>query len=143
LKNILVDTDFWLAINNPNDKYHKKAMTWLIDNQDASYRFVTTWIVMCESFFLIKNLVSYQKAVDLFESYSRSEFDIFDLRKEESSRVITIMKKYEDLDIDLADVSLVVLAEQLNTGDILTVDNNDFNALRWNRNKQFKKLLHL
>ena len=143
MKNILVDTDFWLAINNPNDKYHKKAMTWLIDNQDASYRFVTTWIVMCESFFLIKNLVSYQKAVDLFESYSRSEFDIFDLRKEESSRVITIMKKYEDLDIDLADVSLVVLAEQLNTGDILTVDNNDFNALRWNRNKQFKKLLHL
>jgi len=143
LKNILVDTDFWLAINNPNDKYHKKAMTWLIDNQDASYRFVTTWIVMCESFFLIKNLVSYQKAVELFESYSRSEFDIFDLRKEESSRVITILKKYEDLDIDLADVSIVVLAEHLNTGDILTVDNNDFNALRWNRNKQFKQLLHL
>ena len=143
MKNILVDTGFWLAINNPNDKYHKKAITWLLDNQDAKYRFVTTWIVMCESFFLIKNLVSYQQAVELFESYSRSEFDIFDLRKEESSRVITIMKKYEDLDIDLADISIVVLAEHLNTGDILTVDNNDFNALRWNRNKQFKQLLHL
>jgi len=143
LKNILVDTGFWLAINNPNDKYHKKAMTWLLNNQDAKYRFVTTWNVMCESFFLIKNLVSYQQAVELFESYSRSEFDIFDLRKEESSRVITIMKKYEDLDIDLADISIVVLAEHLNTGDILTVDNNDFNALRWNRNKQFKQLLHL
>ena len=87
--------------------------------------------------------MSYQQAVELFESYSRSEFDIFDLRKEESSRVITIMKKYEDLDIDLADISIVVLAEHLNTGDILTVDNNDFNALRWNRNKQFKQLLHL
>jgi len=143
LKNILVDTGFWLAINNANDAYYKKAMTWLVDNHDANYRFVTTWIVMCESFFLIKNLVSYQKAVELFESYSRSEFDIFDLRKEQSSKVITIMKKYEDLDINLADISMLLLAEHLNTGDILTVDKNDFNALRWNRNKHFKQLLHL
>ena len=141
MKNVLVDTGFWLAINNPNDKYYKKAMTWLVDNQDVNYRFVTTWVVMCESFFLIKNLVSYQKAVELFESYSRSEFDVFDLKKEQSIRVIEIMKKYEDLDIDLADITIVILAEQLNTGDILTVDNNDFNALRWNRNKKFKQLM--
>lgn len=53
------------------------------------------------------------------------------------------MKKYENLDIDLADISIVLLAEHLNTGDILTVDKNDFNALRWNRNKHFKPLLHL
>jgi len=141
LKNILVDTGFWLAISNPNDKYYKKAMTWLVDNQDVNYRFVTTWVVMCESFFLIKNFVSYQKAVELFESYSRSEFDIFDLKKEQSIRVIEIMKKYEDLDIDLADITIVILAEQLNTGDILTVDKNDFNTLRWSRNKKFKQLM--
>jgi len=143
LKNILVDTGFWLAISNAKDGYHKKAMAWLVDNHAANYRLVTTWIVMCESFFLIKNLVSYQKAVDLFESYSRSEFDIFDLQKEQASRVIAIMKKYEDLDIDLADISIVLLAEQLNTGDILTVDKNDFNTLRWNRNRQFKQLLYV
>lgn len=37
---------------------------------------------MCESFFLIKNLVSYQAAVGLFESYSRSAYDIYDLKAE-------------------------------------------------------------
>lgn len=141
MKNILVDTGFWLAINNPGDKHHKKSMTWLVDNHDTGYRFVTSWIVMCEAFFLIKNLVSYQKAVKVFESYSRSEFDVLDIKKEHSNRVIEIMKKYEDLDIDLADVTMVILAEQLNTGDILTVDNNDFDALRWNKNKRFIQLL--
>lgn len=137
----MVDTRFWLAINNPNDTFHKKSITWLVDNQDTNYRFVTTWIVMCEAFFLIKRLVSYQKAVELFESYSRSEFDIFDLRKERASRVIEIMKKYEDLDIDLADISIVILAEHLNTGEVLTVDSNDFDTLRWHRNKRFKQLI--
>ena len=141
MRNILVDTGFWLAINNSKDTYHKKAVTWLADNHDANYRFVTTWIVMCESFFLIKNLVSYQKSVTLFDSYSRSEFDIFDLRKDQSTRIIELMKKYEDLDIDLADISIVVLAEHLQTGDILTVDSNDFDALRWNRNKHFNQLM--
>lgn len=141
MKNILVDTGFWLAINNHNDKHHNKSIKWMVDNQDANYRLTTTWIVMCEAFFLIKNCVNYQKAVSLFESYSRSEFDIYDLKKESSARVIDIMKKYEDLDVDLADVSLVVLADQLNTGDILTIDVNDFNTLRWNRNKRFKQLL--
>jgi len=137
----LVDTGFWLAISNPKDKYHKKAVTWLTDNHNTSYRFVTTWIVMCESFFLIKNLVSYQKSIALFESYSRSEFDIFDLSKDQSVRVIEIMKKYQDLDIDLADISLVILAEHLRTGDILTVDINDFDTLRWDRNRRFNQLI--
>ena len=141
MKNVLVDTGFWLAINNPNDKFHEQAMTWLFKNQNANYRFATTWIVMCESYFLIKNLVSYRKAVDLFESYSRSEYDIFDLKKEQSGRVAELMNKYQDLDVDLADISLVLLAEELQTGDVLTVDNNDFNALRWHRNKKFKQLL--
>lgn len=93
---------------------------------------------MCGSFFLIKNLVSYLKALGLFLSYSSLEFDVVDININQSSRIIDIMKKYEEL--DLADMSLVILAEHLHTGDILTVDNKDLNALRWN-NKRFKQLL--
>ncbi len=116
-------------------------MSWLMNNQSKDYRFATTWVVMCESFFLIKNFVGYKKAVALFESYSRTEYDIYDLEKESIQRVIDLMKKYEDMDVDLADVSLVLLAEKLDTGDILTVDRNDFTALRWKKNKRFKQLL--
>lgn len=141
MKNILVDTGFWLALNNEKDQHHKKAMDWLIKNQEKNFRFATTWVVMCESFFLIKNFVGYRKAISLFESYSRSEYDIYDIEKESIQRAIEVLKKYEDLDVDLADVSLVLLAEKLNTGEILTVDKSDFNALRWNKNKYFKQLL--
>lgn len=36
------------------------------------------------------------------------------------------MNKYKDLNIDLANISLVILADQLNTDSILTVDTKYF-----------------
>ena len=54
--------------------------------------------------------------------------------------MITLMGKYADLPMDMADASLAVLAEQLNSGRILTVDRRDFSVYRWN-NKPFENLL--
>jgi uncharacterized protein len=43
--------------------------------------------------------------------------------------------------MDLADASLVVLAEQLGHGRILTVDRRDFSVYRWQNNQPFENLL--
>lgn len=40
--------------------------------------------------------------------------------------IVALMEKYADLPMDMADASLVVLVEQLNSGRILTVDRRDF-----------------
>lgn len=50
------------------------------------------------------------------------------------------MENYANLPMDLADASLVVLAEHLETGRILTVDRRDFNVYRWNKNNLFENL---
>ncbi len=141
MKSIIVDTGFWLAINNENDRYHKAAISWLIENSDKPYRLVTTWLVLCEAFYLIKNLVSYSKATAFIETYHRQEFDVHDLSIEQSGRILELLKKYEDIDLDFADISIILLAEHLGSGELLTVDNRDFNILRWSRNKHFKNLL--
>jgi predicted nucleic acid-binding protein len=51
------------------------------------------------------------------------------------------MKKYADLPMDLADASLVILAEELGHGRILSTDRRDFNAYRWKNHKPFQNLL--
>jgi predicted nucleic acid-binding protein len=51
------------------------------------------------------------------------------------------MEKYADLPMDLADGSLIVLAEHLGHGRILSTDQRDFNAYRWKQNKPFENLL--
>lgn len=50
------------------------------------------------------------------------------------------IKKFQ---VDFADASLVVLAEHINLGYILTVDRRDFNRLKWGKNKSFVNLLDL
>ena len=51
------------------------------------------------------------------------------------------MRKYSELPMDLADASLVILAEHLGHGRILTTDKRDFNAYRWKERKPFENLL--
>jgi predicted nucleic acid-binding protein len=43
--------------------------------------------------------------------------------------------------MDLADASLVILAEELGKGDILSTDQRDFGVYRWKNRKPFKNLL--
>ena len=52
-----------------------------------------------------------------------------------------LMQKYRDLPMDLADASLVLLAEQLGSGRILSTDERDFKTYRWKSRKPFKNLL--
>jgi predicted nucleic acid-binding protein len=54
------------------------------------------------------------------------------------ARAAAIMNKYADADLDYADATLVVLAEDVGTGHVLTLDRRDFNALRWRGNKAFQ-----
>ncbi len=52
-----------------------------------------------------------------------------------------LMKKYEGLPMDLADASLVLLAEELERGNILSTDRRNFNTYRWKNHKPFMNLL--
>ena len=52
-----------------------------------------------------------------------------------------LFDKYTDLPMDLADASLVILAEELGHGRMLSTDQRDFNTCRWKNHKPFENLL--
>jgi len=54
------------------------------------------------------------------------------------NRVSALMKKYCDLPMDYADATLVALAEELDTGYVLTTDRRDFSVYRRNGSKRFR-----
>ena len=141
MKTILVDSGAWVALKNRKDKHHEAVLRWLEKNAHKNIRLATTWVVLCESFYLIKYGVNFKVATSLFHDFNNNIFDVFNLDDTHTQKITLLLNKYEDNDIDLADVSLVIAAEHFNTGEILTVDENDFDALRWGRNKKFKLLL--
>ena len=56
-------------------------------------------------------------------------------------RASSLMRRYQDLPMDLADASLVILAEQLGEGRILSTDMRDFSGYRWKNKLPFTNLL--
>ncbi len=66
---------------------------------------------------------------------------IFELQSIHIIRMQTLIKKYQDLPMDLADASLVILAEELGHGRILSTDQRDFHTYRWKNHEPFENLL--
>ena len=66
---------------------------------------------------------------------------IWDIPSEPARKIPALMKKYAKLPMDLADASLVLLAEHLGHGRILTTDQRDFGAYRWKSTKPFVNLM--
>lgn len=72
---------------------------------------------------------------------ARGAFQIFELGTTDLSRILELMRKYRQLPMDLADASLVILAEHLGSGRILSTDRRDFGTYRWKNHRPFKNLL--
>lgn len=67
--------------------------------------------------------------------------EVFVLRADHLPRITALMRQYADLPMDLADASLVLLAEQQGDGRIVSTDERDFHAYRWKNQKPFRNLL--
>lgn len=65
---------------------------------------------------------------------------LFQLELRHIARLKQLMQKYEKLPADLADVSLIIVAEELGHGDILSTDQRDFNTYRWKNHQPFNNL---
>jgi hypothetical protein len=136
---IIVDTGFWLALIDEGDPYHKKAVIALEKYNNEPL--ITTWCVITETTYLLLSRLGTQSAINFIESLHQGFFTIFPLEDAHTLRIIELMKKYADLPMDLADASLVVLAEHLGHGKIFSVDQRDFNTYRWKERHPFTNLL--
>jgi hypothetical protein len=56
-------------------------------------------------------------------------------------RVVELMEKYSDVPMDYADATLVLLAEQLNVSEIITLDRRGFSVFRFFRDRPFRLVL--
>jgi uncharacterized protein len=135
---ILADTGFWLALANRRDRYHEAAKGALASLDD---RLISTWPVLTETCHLLATHLGPDAAIRFVCSAREGAFDIFALEPSHLPRIEALMVKYRDLPMDLADASLVVLAEHLGSGRILSTDQRDFRTYRWKNRKPFRNLL--
>ena len=74
------------------------------------------------------------------QNFLAGRFEVFELQTQQMRRIQELLERYNDLPMDLAEASFVVLAEHLGHGRILTCDRRDFLTYRWNNTHTFENL---
>ncbi|SFL85967.1 type II toxin-antitoxin system VapC family toxin [Nitrosomonas nitrosa] len=139
MKNLIIaDTGFWYALINEDDYFHAQAINAL---KEVDGELITTWPVITETSYLLQSQLGLKQVCEFLTSYYEGLFVSYEFGSEQLLRMIGLMKKYADLPMDLADASLVVLAEVLGHGRILSTDMRDFKTYRWKNHHPFQNLL--
>ena len=107
---ILTDTGYWYALGNKKDRHHRRALEVSFELQEDP---ITTWPVVTETSYLLQRSLGVAAATRFLDSLHQSCIEIFHLEYDYFPRIRQLMRKYSDLPMDLADASLVILAENL------------------------------
>ena len=138
---VIADTGLWVALAHPKDDYHDIAKRRLVALSLQGERLVTTCAVMAEACHLLLARAGGRAQIRFIEQYRQGLFEVFELNATHAAKIERLMKKYADLPMDLADASLVLLAEHLGHGRILSTDERDFRTYRWKSHLPFENLL--
>jgi predicted nucleic acid-binding protein len=135
---LIIDTGFFVALLSSKDRYHKQAV--ILRPKLEKRQWWTTWPVITETVYLLSGQVP-----NCFRSIAflvkEDALRLLDLREDHFDRMASLIHKYRDLPMDLADASLVILAEELGMGDIASTDMRDFQTYRFKNHKPFRNVL--
>lgn len=94
----------------------------------------TTWPVLTEAFYLLEDAGrgAQEALIELVVAGRVAVYDVADPR-----RVHELLHKYADRPMDLADATLVALAEQLRSYQVFTLDRTDFSIYRAHGRRSF------
>jgi predicted nucleic acid-binding protein len=137
VKPVLLDTGVIVAILDRSETHHARCVTVI---EGLERPLVTCEAVIAESCYLLRGLPG--AAETILENVEGGVFQIPFQLSRCAAAVRGILRKYRDLRADFADACLIHLADELNTGDILTLDR-DFELYRWRRNRPFCLLVAL
>jgi len=137
---IIVDTGAWVGLANKRDQFHEICKRFFRENQEP---LVTTHPVLVETVHLLFQRVGVNMALAFLGTIYRQGIHVHQASEEDLDRELTLMQRYRNLPMDLADASLVLLAESLSDGRIVSTDQRDFDSYRWKNHQPFKNLLML
>ena len=134
---VLADASFFVALLNDREHEHERCKAAY--NAFAGPLF-TAEACIAETLHLLDHA---EAAVEAILTNVQQGALVVPFRLSDcATEVAYVMSKYRDTPCDFADACLIAMADQLNTGDILTLDS-DFKHYRWRRNKRFRMLIPL
>jgi len=132
---ILTDAGPLIALLDRGERHHQACVDCLAE---LTRPMLTTWPAFTEAMYLLGEAGGWVAQAALWSLEEKADLEIAEQGPDDRRRMRTLMDKYRDRPMDLADASLVVLAEKHGLRDIFTLDHADFHVYRFRRKQTFR-----
>jgi len=136
MKNTIIDSGPIIALFDKDDKYHEKLLNFM---KLFNGKLITTWAVVTE----VTHMLSFNIEVQLnfLKWIELGAITIYQIEQNELTSMIKMMQKYSDIPMDLADSTLMYIAQKENIKDIVSIDS-DFDVYRTLKKQSLNNLLY-
>jgi len=134
---IVVDTSGLLAALDAREPAHERAAQAL---EAEPGPFVLSPFVFAEIDYLLLKRIGRTEQRSFLSEVAHGAYLLAPLDDADTARIEKVILRYDDVDLGVADASLVVLCERYGTGAILTLDERHFRVLQQENGKPFRLL---
>ena len=134
---LIVDTSGLLAAIDSDQRQHARSRNVL---ETYPGPFLLSPFALAELDYLLATKVGQREQLALLEEVGRGAFRLERFTNTDVKAATSVLDRYADLDLGLADVSNVVISERHGTNDILTLDERHFRTVRGASGEPFRLL---
>lgn len=130
----LTDAGPLIALIDAGEPDHERCVGAL---SEIELPLVTTWPAFTEAMYLLGRAAGWPAQEALWRMALRGDMEVAALAADAAKRAARLMERYSDLPMDLADATLVALAEERGLKRVFTLDS-DFTVYRLHGRGRFE-----
>lgn len=134
---VVIDAGPLIALGDPRDPRHVSTREFLESSTEALF---LSPFVAAEIDHLLAEHAGTQAEFAFIADIARGSFILEPFDAPDVAECLRVMDAYQELDIRLADASIVVLAHRHGTDRVLTFDQRHFRTMRTRDGRPFKVL---
>lgn len=125
---IFVDTGAWIAILNPNDQYHREAITIYNNLRDQEIQLLTTDYVIDETVTRLRYDTNHLVAVAFLEFIGNAEIagglTIVEIDKDMFEKAKALFRQYDSARLSFTDCTSFVVCQENNIFEAFAFDQH-------------------
>ncbi len=132
MRHVLMDTGPWIALIDRSEGRHSECVEWMKGFKGDIF---SSEPVLTEVLYLLSFSAAAQSAA--LDFVLTGAIVLVPSSVESLRRVKDLLRKYQDLPMDFADATLVVLAHDLGIDQVVTFDRKHFSTYRIDKTQSF------
>ncbi len=135
MQKTLIDSGPLIALFDRSDRYHTRVIEFL---KTYKGELITSWAVLTEVSHMLDFNLKVQ--IDFLKWIERGGVSVYEISQSDIAHIRVMMEKYIDIPMDLADGTLMYIANVENIKEIISIDS-DFDIYRTLKKQNLNNLL--